>query len=268
MRHQTFLTLFFLCVVTLVGFHTDAQTTYHKAIPDLPAIPRLVNDFAEMLSPEEEALLEAKLHNFEKESSNEVTIVTVTDLDGMEVSEFALELGRKWDIGKEKKKNGVLLLASRDDRKINISPGYGLSGVLPDITCGRIIRQYIVPNFKSKDYYQGFDEATSAIIAASKGEFKNDEPKKKKSSGWVTLFKVLFIIIILFLYFFFRRNSGDLYVSRRGYRYNDGGFPGGGGFLGGGGWGGSGSSGGGGGGFGGFGGGGGGFDGGGASGSW
>ena len=254
-----------LSIYLLLVIPVFAQSGEHKAIPDLPSTPRLVNDFADMLSPDEEALLETKLLKFENESSNEVTIVTVSNLDEMEVSAYALELGRKWNIGKEKKKNGVLLLASKDDRKVNISPGYGLSGVLPDITCGRIIRQYMVPDFKSQQYYQGFDKATTAIIAASKGEFTNDEPNATASKKGFTLFKLIFIIIALMIYFFFRRNSGNMYVSRRGYGSMGGAWLGGG--LLGGGFGGGGddnnSSG-----FGGFGGGGGGFDGGGASGSW
>ena len=263
MRHLIVRTLtIFIGILLLSIFCLQAQTTYHKGIPDLPATPRLVNDFAGMLTPEEVNLLETKLLNFEKTSSNEVTIVTVTDLDDLEVSEFALELGRKWDIGKEKKKNGVLLLDSKNDRKINISPGYGLSGVLPDITCGRIIREYIKPNFKNQAYYKGFDEATTAIISATQGEFSNDELKPKKTSGVFTFLKIIVIIIVIILYFFFRRNSRNIYVSRRGYRYNDGGSWGGFGGFGGGG------SDSGGGGFGGFGGGGGGFDGGGASGDW
>jgi len=246
-----------------------SQSSYHKEIPDLPAKPALVNDFADMLTTDEEMQLEHKLLNFENESSNEITIVTVTDLGGLEVSEYATELGRKWDIGKKTKKNGVLILASKNDRKINISPGYGLSGALPDITCGRIIRNYIVPAFKEGNYYQGFESATTAIIGATKGEFKNDELKPDKSKG-PSVFSIIVFLIIIIIYFFFRRNSNNLYVSRRGYRYgNDGWGSRGGGWLGGfGGFGGGGGGSSSGGGFGGFGGGGGGFDGGGASGSW
>lgn len=248
-----------------------SQTTYHKAIPDLPSTPRLVNDFADMLSSEEEKLLEEKLLNFEKESSNEVTIVTVEDLGEMGVSEFTIELGRKWNIGKAEKKNGVLLVASKLDRKINISPGYGLSGVLPDITCGRIIRNSIVPNFKAGKYYAGFDEATTSIIDASKGEFTKDEFQQKEIPLGLLFLMFLVFFGLMFLFFYMRRNSKNIYVSRRGYKYddNDWGSRGGGWFgggFGGGGFGGNDDSGGGG--FGGFGGGGGGFDGGGASGSW
>lgn len=256
------------CLLSTAGF---ARQEFHKVIPDLPATPRLVNDFADMLSDGEEAQLETRLLNFEKESSNEVTIVTVTDLGDMDVSEFALELGRKWDIGKEKKKNGVLLLVSKNDRKVNISPGYGLSGALPDITCGRIIRENIVPHFKQGDYYQGLEEAITRIIQATKGEFTADEVPQVKISPILVLFILILCFGLIFVFFYSIRNHKNVYVSRRGYRQHDrwgsGGWFGGGGFggFGGGGFGGGNS---GGGGFGGFGGGGGGFDGGGASGSW
>lgn len=247
-----------------------ARQEFHKAIPDLPATPRLVNDFADMLSEGEETQLETRLLNFEKESSNEITIVTVTDLGEMEVSEFAMELGRKWDIGKEKKKNGVLLLVSRNDRKVNISPGYGLSGALPDITCGRIIRENIVPHFKQGNYYQGMDEAVSRMIQATKGEFTGEDLPPIKVSPLLILFLFLVFFGVVFLFFYFIRNRKQIYVSRRGYRQRDGWGSGSGWFGGGFGSGGFGGGfgGGGGGGFGGFGGGGGGFDGGGASGSW
>ncbi|MBK7764019.1 MAG: TPM domain-containing protein [Bacteroidetes bacterium] len=258
-----------LCVTYSCLVFAQSEHTYHKSIPDLPAVPRLVNDLADMLNEQEETLLEAKLLAFEKESSNEVTIVTVETLGDMEVSEFALELGRKWNIGKKEKKNGVLILASKQDRKINISPGYGLQGALTDMICSRIIREYMKPQFKAGNFYAGFDDASKAIIKATKGEFTNDAKDEQKSVNPFPFALIIIFLVLVFYIFFIRRNKNFTYVSRKGYNYDRGapwlgGF---GGFGGGSGWGnsGGGSSGGG---FGGFGGGGGGFDGGGASGDW
>lgn len=256
-----------LCLNTELLF---SQSKFHSQIPDLPAKPALVNDLGNMLTDDEEALLELKLFNFEKESSNEIAIVTVESLEGLEISDYAVELGRKWDIGKESKKNGVLILASKKDRKVNISPAYGLSGVLPDMVCSRIIREQIVPNFKEGNIYLGFDQAVEKIIGYTKGEFTADE--KETGGGISPVFFILIFMVFIFIFFFVLRNrTGNTYVSRRGYRNNDSDF--GGGILGGfgGGFGSGGFSGGSdsdSGGFGGFGGGGGGFDGGGASGSW
>ncbi|MBL7765329.1 MAG: TPM domain-containing protein [Chitinophagaceae bacterium] len=271
MRTHLFTLLFLLSALCIGPNKIHAQsTTYDEAIPALPSTPRLVNDLANMLQADEEVRLEKKLLKFERESSNEVTIITVDTLGGLDISEFAVQLGRKWNIGKAERKNGVIILVSAKDRKINISPGYGLSGVLPDAICARIIRNQITPNFRSGNVYQGFDEATDAIIAASKGEFSAYE-KGNGISPFILLLIMFGIFLFIFIFFFAIRNRKQIYVSRRGYKYDDNSW--GGGWLGGFGSGmGSGGGFGGGGGsddsFGGFGGGGGGFDGGGASGSW
>jgi uncharacterized protein len=259
----------FIAVFLLIAASLFAQASYHAEIPDLPAKPALVNDLGDMLTADEELLLENKLLNYEKTSSNEIAIVTVASLGGIEIADFAVELSRKWDIGKSGKKNGVLILASKGDRKINISPAYGLQGVLPDVICSRIIREQIVPNFKEGRVYAGFDLAVDKIIGYTTGEFTADE---KGGSGMPTLVILFLFMLFIFIFFFvLRKKAGNTYVSRRGYKNNDT-WAGGGGLWGGmlGGsagssWGSDDDSGGG---FGGFGGGGGGFDGGGASGSW
>jgi uncharacterized protein len=244
---------------------------FHTFIPDPPNPPMLVNDFGDMLSPEQEFSLESKLLKYEQTTSNEIVLVTVSTLNDMEVSEYALETGRKWDIGKAKKKNGVLMLASSGDRKIWIAPGSGLSGVLPDIVVGRIVRHYIIPRFKEGNYYGGFDAGIEEIMAAARGEFTSDETiRAKPIPVWMGVFLIIMFGILFFVVFYLMSKAKGVYVSRRGYKYDDAGWGGGGWFgggSGGGSWGGGNSSSGGGG-FGGFGGGGGGFDGGGAGGSW
>lgn len=259
MRHYILTT----CLFVFLALKGSAQhMQFHDIIPEPPNPPSLVSDLGHMLSEEEEQQLETKLESFEKETSNEVAVVTIDSLGYMEVSEFALELARKWNIGKANKRNGVLLLVSRADRKINISPSDRLQGALPDPVCGTIIRDSIVPEFRAENYYAGLDKATNAIIAATKGEFTNDG-KPGGDSTWFRI--ILLVFFILFLLYITRRNRKRTYMSRRGYHddwNNGGGWFGG---FGGGSWGGGSS---GGGGFGGFGGGGGGFDGGGSSGSW
>jgi uncharacterized protein len=261
------ITYIFLFVLIFVQINLFAQVDkYHAVIPDVPSTPALVNDLGDLLTPAEEQLLERKLEKFNNETSNEIAVVTVESLGDLEVSQFANELGRKWDIGKATKRNGVLVLVSKNDRKINISPSDKLQGVLPDVICSRIIRENIVPNFKNKQYYVALNEATDNIMAATKGEFTNDNTGEGVS-GFPVIFIILIFAVIFIAFMYFIRNKNNIYVSRRGYHYNDNDWtPRGGGFFGGG-FGGNNNDDDGGG-FGGFGGGGSGFDGGGASGSW
>jgi uncharacterized protein len=232
-----------------------------------PSPPKLVNDYANVLTADQKVTLENKLVEFDKTTSTQITIVIVQSLDGKDIADAATELGRSWKVGQAKNNNGVVLMVSYGDRKLNISPGYGLEKVLPDVTCQQIIDGVIKPNFKGQDYYRGLNEGTDAIIQATKGEFAAPagyyKGKKNLSPGKV--FLAIIVVIIVLSMISRGGGGGGGFMSRRGYRGLGGPmifpFPGGGS---GGGWGGGGSSGGGG--FGGFGGGS--FGGGGASGDW
>ena len=238
-----------------------------ETIKTPPKPAKLVNDYANILTPDQREALETKLYRFDDSTSSQVTVVIVPDLGGMDVADAAIELGRSWGVGGKGNNNGVVLLISKSDRKLNISPGYGLEKSLPDLTTQQIIQNIIVPNFKGDDYYRGIDEGSDAIMLAIQGEYK--APKGYGKKGTSSIGKILFfvIMIIVFLAISGGGGGGGSFMSRRGSRGLAGpmiwgsllgGGGGGGGFGGGGG----GSSGG----FGGFGGGS--FGGGGSSGSW
>ena len=227
---------------------------------------KLVNDFAGILTGDQISALESKLVSFDDSTSNQITIITIKDLQGYDVADFAVKLGNEWGVGQKTKKNGIVFLIAPNERKVTIQTGYGLEPVLPDIIAGRIIREQVAPAFRNGNYYEGIDNAVNAIMLYTRAEFQA-EPEADDS--YVLLFIILGFIILLLLFAYFTRNmqSHSRQIIRGGGRsWNNGGDFWGGGW-GGGSWGG-GSSGGGssGGGFGGFGGGS--FGGGGASGSW
>lgn len=249
---------------TIVSFAQNASI--EQVIKTPPSPPKLVNDYANILTADQKQALETKLYQFDDTTSNQVTVVIVPRLDGRDVADAAIEIGRNWGVGSKKNNNGVVLLISVEDRKLNISPGYGLEKSLPDLTCQQIIKNIIVPNFKGNDYYRGIDEGTDAIIQATQGEFKAPE-NYNKSGKSVGIGKIIFIIIIIIVFLAVSSGGGGGgdFMSRRGAMpFIIGNLLGGGGSRGGGGW--SGGGGGGSGGFGGFGGGS--FGGGGSSGSW
>lgn len=233
-----------------------------QQIPKAPNPPRLVNDLADVLSPEQEAALERKLVAYDDSTSNQIAIVLIPTLNDYPIEEFALTLYRDWGIGNKKTNNGILILAAIEDRRIRIEAGYGLEGAVPDITANQIITNDIAPAFRSGDYYDGIDKATNSIIAAAAGEYTAPKNYNNRNEGRRVPMGLILGVIILILFIIRRRGGGGGggFMSRRGFGpiIFPGGF-GGGGFGGGG-------FGGGGGGFGGFGGGS--SGGGGASGSW
>jgi uncharacterized protein len=240
-------------------------------IPPRPNPPKLVNDLADMLTPEQEAALERKLDAYDDSTSTQIAIVTVGTLNGYAPVDYAVKLGREWGVGGKDYNNGVIILVSTgadgSRREAFIATGYGMEGVLPDIICKQITDNELVPYLKSGNAYRGFEETTDAIIKAAAGEYKAPEGYRANKNGIKSIVKIAIIIllIIIFVAVSSGGSGGGGMMSRRGYRNLNGPiwwFPSGGGS--GGGWpgGGGGSSGG----FGGFGGGS--FGGGGGGSSW
>jgi uncharacterized protein len=267
------LKIFLVSALLFVSFFTVAQN-----IPARPNPPRLVNDLANVLSPQEVQQLESQLVAYDDSTSNQIAVVLLNTLDDYPIEEYATKLFREWGVGNKKNNNGVVILAAIKDRKIRIEVGYGLEGAIPDIIANHIIENDIKPGFRSGDYYEGLSKAAGSIIKAAAGEYKAPANyRKKKGSGSALPFGFLVFIIIMIVIFGGRNNrgGGGGFMSRRGSgwlgpfilgsmlgRGSSGGWGGGSSWGGGGGW----SGGGGGGGFGGFGGGS--SGGGGASGSW
>ena len=251
-----------------------ALCTY--AIPPRPEPPRLVNDFAGILSPAQRATLERKLTAFDDSTSNQITVVTVTDLEGYSASEYATRIGLEWKVGSEKFDNGLVLLIKPKTEdsggQVAISVGYGLEGAIPDAYAKRIIDNELIPHFRQNDYFGGTVAACDVLMKLASGEISEPRSRDDDDAGGVLAFFLFLIFVIIVAAVAAGSNKGNNNGRRGGRgRYDDGDIASAiiiGNLLGGsrGGhssWGGSGSFGGG---FGGFGGGS--FGGGGASGSW
>lgn len=254
---------FFLSAILLL-FSFFAQAQIDKVIPSRPSASEgLVYDNTGTLTGPQKQALSQKLVAYDDSTSSQVAVVIVKSLEGYDVAEYAIALGRKWGVGGKEFSNGVILLVAMEDRKMRIEVGYGLEGAIPDITAKSIIDNSLTPSFKEKNYYRGLDQATDDIIRAAAGEYKapaNYGKKKSKGSMGAIIGAIVILMIIGGLGAGGRGSGGTM--SSAGWII--GSMLGSSGRSSGGGW--SGGSSGGGGGFGGFGGGS--FGGGGASGSW
>ena len=229
--------------------------------PDKPNPPRLVNDYAGLLSAGENQTLENKLVAYDDSTSTQIAVVIIRSLGGADKAQYATELYEHWGVGRAKEDNGVLILVASEDRQMFISTGRGVEEYLPDAICKRIVEDKMKPNFKQAAYYAGLNAATDEMIARLSGTYVNEEPRrsgKKDLSIWQVIGIIIFIIIVVIS--ISNRGGGGTTYGGRGFNSWGGGFGG----FGGGGFGGGSSSGGGG--FGGFGGGS--SGGGGAGGSW
>ncbi|MEI6810458.1 MAG: TPM domain-containing protein [Candidatus Nomurabacteria bacterium] len=180
--------------VTFAVLFSTALFSYAFTIPDKPV--GYVNDYANILSVDAKQNLENELKNFTASSSNEIAVVTIPDLGGDAVENYASKLFSSWKIGDAKNDNGILLLISRDDHKLRIEVGYGLEGALPDITAKDIIDNKITPSFKQGNYDEGIIQGVKAIEEVTRGEYKATGKKSSSSiNGNMIEFIIVFIII-------------------------------------------------------------------------
>jgi uncharacterized protein len=234
-----------------------------EAIPPKP--PGYFNDYAGVVSKEAALRFNEKLAQFERETSNQVLVAVFRKMEtDSSIEDYSQRVAQAWGVGQKDRRNGAVLFVFIEDRKMYIQVGYGLEGVLPDVTAFDITERHIKPHFKQNDYEGGLATGIDLICKAIRGEYKGDgktnaerAPSNNRGGGHL-LFLFLFVIVVLIAMRASRR--------RRGYGYSSFGGP----FLGGwggggGGWSGGSSSGGG---FSGFSGGGGSFGGGGAGSSW
>jgi len=251
---------------------TGVSSLTAQDLPARPSPPRLVVDYAGILSANERNALENKLVRFNDTTSNQILILLTSDLWGYEISELADRIGDEWGVGQKESDNGIVVVVKpkigNNRGFAHIAVGYGLDGAIPDITAGHVYEYGMLPFFKQNDYYGGLDAATTVLMELAAGEYTSDEYASRANGGIWRFAPILFLIALFILISRLSRRSRTIGTSGMspwtalwlGSMMGSAGR--------GGGWGGSsgGGFGGGGGGFGGFGGGG--FGGGGAGGSW
>jgi uncharacterized protein len=179
------------------------------AAQEFPKLSGRVVDAADLLSPATEASLTAKLAQLEAETTRQLVVATVPDLQGYEIEEYGYRLGRSWAVGQKEEDNGALLIVAPNERKVRVEVGYGLEGYLTDAWSSVMIRRAIVPRFKSGDMEGGIIAGTDAIVGQlalppdqARANLSAARESASPERGWPlglipTLFVIWFIIMML-----------------------------------------------------------------------
>ncbi|WP_241557252.1 TPM domain-containing protein [Croceibacterium ferulae] len=147
-----------LTLLAIIGATAAVAQDY----PARPAGPVL--DQANILPPQQEAALDARLREYNARTGRAVVIATVTTLGGEPIETYAVNLFQQWGIGGAKRDQGLLLLVAPAERKVRIEVGYGLTPYVTDILSGRIIRDTITPAFRAGDYPAGIAAGVDALL--------------------------------------------------------------------------------------------------------
>ena len=194
--------------IVSIGFAFICFVTFSVAqIPDRPVPPRLVNDFANVLSEEERIQLEDSLVQFANTTSTQIVVVTVPDLEGTDPAFYAYNIGEKWGVGQKGKDNGIVVLVkpkqTNSKGEVYISTGYGMEGILPDaIVNSTVVDFEMIPRFKENDYFGGISNGVKVIMNITRGEYTADQyqqqREQKKEGGFIPAI-IIFILVVVFM---------------------------------------------------------------------
>ena len=236
-----------LALATLI-FLALACPVVNHATDTFPQPRGLINDFANIISPEYEQKLAQVTGELLRKTGVPVVVVTMPEIGGEDYNEYANRLYAAWGIGEKVKDRGVLIFVTLKERKMRIETGYGIEGLIPDGLAGEIRDQYITPYLKRDQFGQGLLNGTLAIAGIiakdARVSLTGQTPLKRPAKGRSGLLALVTLFIFVLVLFSLGRGRGGfwplillLFMGRGGGYYGGygrGGFGGGFGSFGGG----------------------------------
>jgi uncharacterized protein len=169
-----------------------------------------VTDRAGVLKYNDVTMLDGKLSQFERQTSDQILVYIDQHLPpDTSIEEMGSEAMRKWGVGQKGKDNGAILFVFVGDRKMRIEVGYGLEGSLTDARSKHITSTVIKPEFQRGDYAAGVMKGVDAMLATVRGEeYRGTGKTVAETSGHRKLpnyMYLVFIAIVAFVIFIARK---------------------------------------------------------------
>jgi uncharacterized protein len=214
-----------MALLALVGaLGAPARAVDYPPPPNGPIL-----DQANLLPPDREAALDARLRALNAQTGKAMLVVTVDSLQGEPIELYAVKLFEAWGIGGKASDQGLLLLVAPNERKVRIEVGYGLHGYVTDGLSGRIIRRIVTPRFKAGDMAGGIEAGADALLeqlsrtpqdakaVIEAAEAARQQQERVSPGDVVKAVGIVLVILIVILV------SAVRAASRAGRRYRGGG---------------------------------------------
>jgi uncharacterized protein len=163
---------------------------------EVPPLTGRVIDLAHVLSASDADRLTADLQAHEATTGNQVVVLTLPSLEGEPLEPFVHRVATTWKLGQKGTDNGALLLVALKERKVRIEAGYGLEGALTDAKSAQIIRNEIVPRFRSGDLPGGIAAGVAAILKTIEGTYQAPERPAVPAGGGDIVGQILIALIV------------------------------------------------------------------------
>lgn len=207
MTHFILKMIKFFIAITFLLLHQLGFAQYN--IPEKPSFQTSVYDYANLLEANQKKQLEDKLVRYSDSTTTQIVVVIVESLKGEDIAQLSTNWAQKWGVGQAKEDNGIFILLSKGDRRIHISPGYGVEDRLSAGITGELIRNVIIPEFKAGSYYNGLDKGADAIFDVLKGKYKGERKGNNAPGGGKIIFFILLFIIIIAILSRNKRGGGN-----------------------------------------------------------
>lgn len=194
--NNRYLTLILPFLFLIILFLTGLNEAQAQNFPSSPT--GHVNDYANVLSNNQEQALERKLRAYRDSTSNVIAIAILNNLQGTSREEAASTIFNSWRMWEGERQNGVLILVAVEDREMRIEVGYGLEGAVTDLMAGRIVSEILRPNFRNSDFYKGLDEASTTIMQLAAGEYDAVDRIRNESSRGVDIVALIIILLVIY----------------------------------------------------------------------
>lgn len=130
-----------------------------------------INDFADVLSEEEETRLTAQLRALRGDTGAQMVVVTLDRLaplaPTMSIETYAQALFDAWGIGDAERNDGILLLLMTQDRRVRLELGAGYDN-LWNSAAHTVVQDHVIPPLRTDDWAAGIAAgitATGDLIA-------------------------------------------------------------------------------------------------------
>lgn len=167
-----------------------------------------VQDFADLLTEDEENQLRNIGRNVEDSTTSQIAVLTVESIGETSIEEYAVNAYRAFRLGTAENNNGILLVLAVKEKKIRIEVGYGLEGMIPDGKAGRILDEYAIPhlqkgqpNLALMNTFQALANETAGVNEFGSQAVQEPEQQKLPIPTWLLIIIIAAVVMLDFMFF-------------------------------------------------------------------
>lgn len=183
----------------------------------VPELRQQVTDITGTLSTSEQQSLTQQLQDITQKTRAQVAVLIVPSTGDDTIEQYATRVFDSWKLGDKQRNDGILLLVAWEDHAVRIEVGYGLEGVVTDLQAAKIIRNILIPAFKSDDLMGGLTLASENIgalllngeLPEDRGDYYSINPPIPLSLAVIILLAVLSYFIVFTVSVEFTLDSTD-----------------------------------------------------------